>query len=174
MFNEINLGNRLRHFVRGRVLVFTTSPTVEFIDEQLTQSLTLWGNIDQPLPVAAALTFSVELSGWLSFEPGSQVKIVELAPYNRGHYSPADFTIVYPPDPYLNKVLNSYPQYPDGNGLSFTGEVVFATKNGNGGRVEVQRKPVAAFTAQQFNKDFGIGKFFIFSNLPKGWQAAQF
>lgn len=96
MFNETNVDNRLRRLVRGRVIVATTSLCVEYLSEQLTQSMPLYSLDD--LPTGKLLVFCVELHGHLTFNKGSEVKIIELSPFVAGYFDPTAFALVSPAD----------------------------------------------------------------------------
>lgn len=106
MFNEANVDNRLRYPIRGRVIVFTTSLKVEFLEESLEYSYPLYSSAG-PYPSAKALSFMVELDGFLTFDAGSQVKITELSPYEKAFFDPSFFTVVSPADPFYSRIVRT-------------------------------------------------------------------
>lgn len=98
-FNEANVNSRLRHLVRGRVIIVTDSKVVEFLEESLMHSYPLFNftdfTADKPLAV-----FLVEVNGFLTFDEGSFVKISqELDGYQRTWFDPTAFQYVRQADP---------------------------------------------------------------------------
>jgi hypothetical protein len=119
LFNEANIDSRLRYLVRGRVIVFTTSKVVEFIEDHLKFSYPLY-SVDSPYPAGMGLSFMVEVNGYLSFDKDSFVKITpEMSPFTALYYDPTAFAIVRAGDPY--KAHIDYVEAQGGNpGLGFT------------------------------------------------------
>lgn len=111
MFNDANVKHRHRERVKGRVLVFTTSANVEFLETNMRFSYPLW-----PLQNSSGtnpdcgLTFVVELVGWLTFDEGAQVKILEVGPFVRAEYDPSAFALVRPADPSLSIIQSISPR----------------------------------------------------------------
>ena len=87
---------RLRILVRGRVLVFSTSSYVEYLDEQLNRSLPLY-SAAVAFPFGVGRSFCVELEGYLTFDEGSDTRVIELGPYKQFYYDPTAFALVSPP-----------------------------------------------------------------------------
>lgn len=110
MYNDVNIGDRLRKSVRGRVIVFTNSRVIEFLDEDLTQSIPLYST-DQ-IPERSGVVFSVELDGFLTFDGDAYVKIVELSPYVAPYFNPAAFAIVEVGDFYQPVIAGAYVDAP--------------------------------------------------------------
>ena len=101
-FEHINIDNRLRYPVRGRVIGFTNSTDIEFIDCDLTRSIVLFST--WPYVPGTGVTFFLELHGYLTFKPGTEVRIEELAPYKSPHYSADSFRLTKPADPFRSLV----------------------------------------------------------------------
>lgn len=96
-FNEANVDNRLRFPIRGRVIVFTTSKVVEYLDDSLRHSYPLY-SVDA-MPSGKGLAFMVELNGFLTFDADCEVRITpELNPFKAIYYDPAAFSLVRPSD----------------------------------------------------------------------------
>lgn len=134
-FNEANVDNRLRHLVRGRVIVFTTSEVVEFLQEDLRASYPLFyfGTI----PSGMGAVFMVELNGYLTFDPSSYVKITkELAPYQAAYFDPSAYKLIIPADPFrqfingVNPLQSDRIGQPDGTFLYNKVSVVICTAPG--------------------------------------------
>lgn len=99
MFNAINIQNRLRYPVRGRVLVFTTSSKVEYLEESLRFSYVLF-NFPGPLTGFQGYVFTVEMQdGYLTFDNESYVKLLEVSTFRKYHFSPTDYTLLSTADP---------------------------------------------------------------------------
>lgn len=162
MFNEANVKDRPRYYVRGRVLVFTSSCTVEFLDKDLTVSMPLYGRPDDKLRQDAGITFCVELDGFLTFEPASQVKIIELSKFVRGDYDPGRFALTYPCDPFVPIVTFANIPYPNPDGSAYTVIVTFSTLNGNGQTVELMKySPTGQgllISQAEFESTFRVGQ----------------
>ena len=93
MVEDVNLSKRLRIPVRGRVLVFTTSLYVEYVNKQMTQSFPLYSGAI-PYGFGFGLSFCVELDGFLTFDEASHNRIVELSPYKQFYYDPRASAVV--------------------------------------------------------------------------------
>jgi hypothetical protein len=98
VFNEVNINTRQLHRVSGAVLVFTTSLTIEFVRDDLTTSIPLYST-GSLLP-NEGITFSIAVDGYLSFEKGAQVKLLEVGPYESTQISAQSFFKVAPADPF--------------------------------------------------------------------------
>lgn len=105
MFNDSNVANRSRHFVRGRVLGFTTSRSVEFLTSDLTHSIPLYHSNGEHA-AGEGLTFFLELNGFLTFDEGSEVKLIEVGPFSGGDFDPAKFKVVKSADPHTSVVYS--------------------------------------------------------------------
>lgn len=153
MFNEANVSKRLRKLVRGRVLVFTTSKQIEFLTEDLSLSIPLFGREDNPYAPIGGLTFQVELEGYLTFDEGSQIKIHDLGPYTGGDFDPTKFVLTYPCDPFIPIITRS--QLTRYGSLS----VYISTINGTESlrELEVIRKDRQPFSEAEIRK-FGPGR----------------
>jgi hypothetical protein len=101
-FSELNTLDRTLQAVRGRVVVFTNSTIVEFVNATLTRSIPLYsfGSYN----TGQGLTFLVEVNGFLSFDVGSYFKIIEVGSYKEFHYAPNAWNIVTAADPYQAKI----------------------------------------------------------------------
>lgn len=105
MFNEANVDNRSRHPVRGRVIVFTTSKVVEFLNKDLSVSIPLFSHPD-PYPEKCGLVFMVELDGLLTFDEGSFYRVSdELASYERAYFDPNGAAVVRSGDVFNETVI---------------------------------------------------------------------
>ena len=102
MFNECNLKGRSRYPVRGRVLVFTNSKKVEYVDNALTRSLPLY-NFPNPNG-SQGISFMCEFDGYLTFDANCHFRIIDVGPFEKAWYS-AEFQAVYPADPYQPPIL---------------------------------------------------------------------
>lgn len=121
MYNEANIDGRDLRYINGRVLVNTNSPKVEYLtlDKTRTSALRSSSYGFQEKEVAV---FIVELQGFLTFTPGSFVKLIDLGPFNQAFI---DFNGLYytafVADPVPPKVDQARPiygntAYPDGTG----------------------------------------------------------
>lgn len=100
--------------MRGRVIVFTTSRYVEFVENSLKFSYPLYFN-DSYGP-GFGLSFMVELNGFLTFDPNSFVKISpELNPFRLAYYDPTAFSVVQVADPPSIRELSIYYNGPGRN-----------------------------------------------------------
>lgn len=107
MFNESNVDNRLRHLVRGRVIVGTTSKVVELLQTDLERSCPLYSA--DVIPAGCMLVFSGEFNGFLTFDEGSEVRILaDLGEYERTSFDPTAFSFVRTSDPYVPLIVNAY------------------------------------------------------------------
>lgn len=112
MFNELNVDNRLRYPVRGRVIVFTNSTSVEFLDNGLKRSFPLFSSA-KAYPAGYGICFMVELDGYLTFDSKSHVRISnEFKPFEAVYFDPSAVQVVRPSDtsisPYVVKGADTW------------------------------------------------------------------
>lgn len=94
-FPNVSSDTRQRIRVRGRVLCFTTSLVVEYLEQNQKFSYPLYSHAG-PYPAGCGLTFQVEVSGYLTFDQDAQVKLIELDPYQRFDFDPSRFVVSAP------------------------------------------------------------------------------
>jgi hypothetical protein len=120
VLNDINIDNRLRFPVRGRVIVATTSRFVEFVDDALRNSYPLYA--PGPIPEGKMLVFCVEVDGFLTFDVGSVVRILpETHEFQRLHYDPTAYAVIDTADPFRPQL---YGDVPYGIGYESAGPVL--------------------------------------------------
>ena len=102
-FNQANVDNRLRYTIRGRVIIFTTSTHVEFLDHNLQTTIPIM--YQNGLPPIYGMTLIIECDGILTFDVGSQVKIIDVGPYKRFEFVQNAAFPVAPPDPFIRKIV---------------------------------------------------------------------
>jgi hypothetical protein len=97
--------NRRRILVRGRVIVNTTSSIVEFMDESLKDSVSLYSFHN--MQVGKVAVFMVEVNGYLTFDADSFVKLSdELGPFKQFYFDPLAYTLVARVEPYPGIINN--------------------------------------------------------------------
>lgn len=101
-FAQANIENRLRYPIRGRVLGFTDSTHIEFLDSKLKYSYPLWSYNDgvSPFPAGQGVAFCLELDGFLTFAPGSEVRLLDVASSGVTHYGQNCFNVCFCADPF--------------------------------------------------------------------------
>lgn len=92
LFNQANVSNRHCQSVKGRVLVWTTSLKIEYLTDDLTRSIPLYSRTS--LLGGYGITFMVELDGFLTFDIGSFVRIIEVGPYEKPFFDASASTAV--------------------------------------------------------------------------------
>lgn len=84
--------SRQLHRVCGRCLVQTNSISIDFVNNEKTQTVPLFHN-GFHLTFSHANSFICELDGWLSVESGSVVEIITLGPYDRAYFDARSVTM---------------------------------------------------------------------------------
>jgi hypothetical protein len=170
MFNEVNVDNRLRYPVRGRVIVSTTSRNIEFLENGLKFSHPLY-SFDS-IQEGYCAVFMLELNGFLTFEKDSFVKISpELAPYERAYFDPTAFAFVKPADPFQPTITGRQAEYPDGD-TAYTFRVTAQVGINDTRFFELQHVD-GRVTLQKFNETFIPGAEWLGVAKYPGWHNAQ-
>jgi hypothetical protein len=169
-FNEANVDNRLRLYVRGRVIVFTTSRIVEYLTENEKESYPLYSQ-DYYQP-GYGLSFMVELEGYLTFDADSFVKMRELSSFTAPYYEPTNWAVVKAADPYVSVVTGLYIEYPNPDGSAYTVLVSYSTQDGNGRNAEMQADR-GLTSEQDWRKTFSTGSVWKGPSGYKGYHPAN-
>lgn len=135
MYAEANI-NRLMRPICGRVLCWTNSKIIEFLNRDLTQSVPLYSR--GSYSAGQGLAFSVELDGFLTFDKGSFVKVMEVAPFKSVYFDPAAAAPVSIGDVFPSKILS----------------VVYATVEPNGNKLVAQVNLKADVTGQLWSQTY--------------------
>lgn len=111
--------------VNSRFFCATNSPTIGFMTESYTRNIPLYavGNNWGILNPLESVVFMAELNGYLLFEDGASVKIIELDEYKRSEFMPQTVTKAkfnhYPSFLYSNLRFNGNDNLPDGSMLLY-------------------------------------------------------